>query len=378
MASLRKLTKRFFLLLNAGIAGVFLLACCNGFLHPDTWWIISLLAFIFPLLLVLQLGFLIFWLFVSPRWVLLPLLSLLLGWWQVNAFFALHSGKTDFSKKDSNTLRVLTWNVHRWDDFETRPLGRMNHRVAMLDQIAAYDADLLCFQEFYDPLDSASSITRYFRDKLHYPYFYFSRDYENHWGKFGFHTGNIIFSRYPILHNQKVNVTPDSTEHIESLIQTDIDFNGRRIRLATVHLQSVLFKGKDFRDVEIVRHGKDSILYASRSLAKKLRYALALRGYQADVVRRNLDTSPYPSVICGDFNDLPNSYSYARIRGDRLDAFRETGFGIGRTYTHISPTLRIDYILPSPEFEVLQCRRNVSPYSDHYSVIADLRLPRQK
>ena len=378
MPSLRKLTKRFFLLLNTGVALVFLLACCNRFLHPDTWWFISLLAFIFPVLLILEVGFVFFWLFVSPRWILLPLLTLVIGWWQVSAFFALHSGSSDFSKKDSSTLRVLTWNVHRWDDFESRPPGTVKHRVPMLDQVNSYNADLLCFQEFYEPMDSAQSIIRYIRENLHYPYYYFSRDYESHWGKFHFQTGNIIFSRYPILMTMRDKVTSDSTDHTESLIQTDIDFHGQRVRLATVHLQSVLFKGKDFRDVEIVRHGKDSILDASRSLAKKLRYALGLRGYQADQVRSHLDKSPYPSVVCGDFNDLPNSYTYARIRGDRLDAFRETGFGIGRTYIHISPTLRIDYILPSAEFQVLQCRKNVFPYSDHYSVLADLRLPHLK
>ncbi len=59
------------------------------------------------------------------------------------------------------------------------------------------------------------------------------------------------------------------------------------IRIFTTHLQSVLFKTKDFRNVEIIRNAEDSILEASRSLAKKLKNALGLRGYQADTVRSN-------------------------------------------------------------------------------------------
>ena len=80
------------------------------------------------------------------------------------------------------------------------------------------------------------------------------------------------------------------------------------------------------------------MLEASRSLAKKLKNALGLRGYQADTVRKQLDASPYPLIICGDFNDVPNSYTYFHIRGNLQDAFIAKCFGIGRSYIHISPT----------------------------------------
>ena len=83
---------------------------------------------------------------------------------------------------------------------------------------------------------------------------------------------------------------------------------------------------------------------------KNLKTPWVCSGYQADTVRKQLDASPYPLVICGDFNDVPNSYTYFHIRGKLQDAFIAKCFGIGRTYMHISPTLRIDYILPSDEF----------------------------
>jgi endonuclease/exonuclease/phosphatase family metal-dependent hydrolase len=167
-------------------------------------------------------------------------------------------------------------------------------------------------------------------------------------------------------------------QKVESLISADILVNGKTIRIFTTHLQSVLFKPKDFRNVEIIRNAEDSMLQASRSLAKKLKDAVGLRGYQADTVRNQLDKSPYPLVICGDFNDVPNSYTYFHIRGNLQDAFISRNFGIGRTYVRISPTLRIDYILPSRDFEVVQSRKLNSPYSDHHAVIADLRLQDRK
>ncbi len=56
------------------------------------------------------------------------------------------------------------------------------------------------------------------------------------------------------------------------------------------------------------------------------------------------------------------------------DAFLKKGFGVGRTYTSLSPTLRIDYILADKSFDVEQCKRITTKSSDHYMVVADLQL----
>ncbi|MDP4212158.1 MAG: endonuclease/exonuclease/phosphatase family protein [Bacteroidota bacterium] len=376
MASLRKFTKRFFILLNIAIAFLFLLTCCNAFLHPDKWWFISLLAFLFPLFLFLLLAFLFLWLFVSKKWALITLISLLVGWQNIHAFFGMSLAKKDFSHKQANTIRIMTWNVRRWDEFITKKTGASGHRLHMFELVSKQNADFLCFQEFYEPDDSSKSNIRYIRENLHFPYYFFSRDFHNRFSKY--QTGVIIFSKYPILRTLRQGFSSYAMDNPESLIEADVIVQGKRIRVCTVHLQSVLFKPKDFRDVEIIRKAEDSILQASRSLAKKLKYALSLRGYQADTVRRHLDASPYPVILCGDFNDVPNSYTYFHIKGERQDAFIAKSFGIGRTYINISPTLRIDYILPAPGFKVLQSEKIPSPFSDHHPVIADLQLQDEK
>jgi endonuclease/exonuclease/phosphatase family metal-dependent hydrolase len=71
---------------------------------------------------------------------------------------------------------------------------------------------------------------------------------------------------------------------------------------------------------------------------------------------------------------VPNSYTYFTISRKLQDAFLKRGFGIGRTFSGLSPTLRIDHILATKEFEVLQFNRLVKPLSDHYMIVADLRL----
>ena len=113
---------------------------------------------------------------------------------------------------------------------------------------------------------------------------------------------------------------------------------------------------------------------ASKSILRKLKAGYYFRSSQAEQVRIQLDKSPYPEIICGDFNDVPNSYTYFTIKGNRQDAFIRKGSGIGRTYSNVSPTLRIDYIMANKKLKVKQVKRVVLPYSDHYPIIADLLL----
>jgi len=377
MVTLRNFSRRLFIILNGIAVLLFLLACANSFLYPGKWWIISLLGLIFPLLLLaLTCLFLFGLLFRScRRWSLISLAALLLGWPNIHAFFAFHWGKAFDPEKPPHSLRVLTWNVRSWDEFITKKAGASGHRDKMLEFIGEQHADVLCFQEFFESHDPAQlpSNIPYIQTKLHYPYYYFSRD-SRRWDG-AYEAGVIIFSRYPIRDTFMLRYPhPDGIRSTESLISADIDVEGARVRIYTTHLQSVLFRSKDLHDLQIIRNVDDSILQASKSIIRKLRYAYRGRGDQAEQVRAALDKSPYPAIICGDFNDVPNSYTYFTVRGGWQDAFTRKSFGIGRTYVHLSPTLRIDYILADPRLPVLQSRKVSLPYSDHNPVMADLQI----
>jgi endonuclease/exonuclease/phosphatase family metal-dependent hydrolase len=376
MANLRTFTRRLFITLNILTVILFLLACASSFLHPDRWWLISLLGLIFPLLLLLVLAFFVAGLFMSSYrpWALLSLTALLIGWSNIHSFLAMHPGKAFTTAKAPGALRVLTWNVRSFDEYITRKKGASGHRIKMLNFIDSLHPDVLCLQEFFESYHPADTPNiPYIEQQLHFPYHFFSRDYGRYDGKWS--SGVIIFSRYPIVDSMIMHYSkPDGVAATESLIAADIQVGDDTVRVFTTHLQSVLFRSKDFHDLEIIRNVDDSILMASRSIAKKLAYAVRHRGDQAEEVRVRLDRSPFPGIICGDFNDVPNSYTYFTIRGNWKDAFLQKGFGIGRTYVHISPTLRIDYILADPQFDILQCRKFSLPWSDHNPVVADLKL----
>ncbi len=69
---------------------------------------------------------------------------------------------------------------------------------------------------------------------------------------------------------------------------------------------------------------------------------------------------------------MPNSYAYQTIGENLQNAFEEKGSGLGRTFTGIAPTLRIDNIFASTSFTVNQFVRLPVKLSDHFPIIADL------
>jgi endonuclease/exonuclease/phosphatase family metal-dependent hydrolase len=86
-------------------------------------------------------------------------------------------------------------------------------------------------------------------------------------------------------------------------------------------------------------------------------------------------------MVMGDLNDVPGSYAYAVMRGNREDAFLQQGAGLGATFTSSSsfilqllPTLRIDYIFHPKIFSTSQFLIGGRRLSDHSFLLADIRL----
>lgn len=370
----RRLTKRFFIITNIVLASLLLLACANTFLHPGSWWLVALLGLLFPLLVLLVFGFLIFWILVGSRWAFLSLVTLILCWPNLSSFYAWNFSAGFKTEKKEKSLRILTWNVHYFDQMYRPKQQENSQRIPIINFLKQQDADVLCLQEFFESNNPQyDSNIAYIKQTLNYPYHYFVDDYRLPHNLY--QVGPAIFSRYPIISTSRLEYNSMAhTRTSESLISADLNVNGDTIRVYTTHLQSVMFRRKEYQYIEKIKKVEDSLLEASKSIVKKLKQAYAARGAQARNVRDELNNSPYPGILCGDFNDVPNSYTYFQIRGAWQDAFIEKGAGIGRTYASISPTLRIDYIFADQRFDVLQCRKIEVSYSDHYPVVADVIL----
>ncbi|MEP7277072.1 MAG: endonuclease/exonuclease/phosphatase family protein [Bacteroidota bacterium] len=372
---LRKVSKKFFIVINIAAVITFLLVCCTGFLNPGRYWYIAVLGVGFPFIVAVLLAFIFFWWFFKSRWAFLSITALLLGWSQVHVLFGFHLFSNFGTAKPAGSLRVMQWNVSRMDQMNPKRPGG-SFRKPILEFIQKMNPDVVCMEEFLEsnnPREFDENIP-YFTDTLKYPYYFFARDHRRWDGVY--EHGVIIFSKYPMLDTLRLRFSgPDSLKAAESLIHTDIEVNGQRIRIFATHLQSLRFDGNDYSAIQTIAKGENDAVNKSKGVLKKFRQAYSLRSKQAELVRREMDDSPYPVILCGDFNDIPNSFTYFKIKGDYNDAFLKSGFGIGRTFASLSPTLRIDFILADKKLRVSQFKKTKLYYSDHYPLVADFILP---
>ena len=367
---MRKVTKIVFLLINIFVAVVFLLACLAPYLDPKKWWFISLIGLGFAFVFVSLIAFILFWLVFKPRYILISLLPMLIGYQSIMVFFAFHiPDKFDYNKPNT-ALRVAHWNVARFTEWKRNNNKGSKTRLKMMDLLKEQNADVLCLQEFFTSTDTVYyNNLNHLMKELGYPYYYFSWDSDGYkqW------VGQAIFSRLPIADSGMIRFPKPAMA--EAFIYADVLFNSDTVRIYTTHLQSVQFKKQDFETIEKIKKNEDGAVENSKGIFSKLIRSVVKRSVQAEVVKNMLARSPHPFILTGDFNDVPNSYTYFTIRGDHMqDAFLETGLGVGKTFSYIAPTLRIDYIFTTRDFEIRQFNRVLRNYSDHYMLVADLEL----
>ena len=370
MASkLRLFTKRFFIYCNIIVVIIFLLSCLVPYLNPQKWWFLSFLGLAFPFLLVIVILFLAGWLILlRPKHALISGVALLFSIKSIIVFFAFHRPVAFNYTKDKHTLRIASWNVARFVELKQNNNKGSQVRLKMFELIKQQDADILCMQEFHTSTlpDFYDNITPV--KALGYPYFYFSFDTD---GDNLFYS-SIIFSRYPIIDSGLVRYPRPTLADV--LLHADIKVNDDTVRVYTTHLQSLQFNKKDYDRLNKIAGVKDSLFSNSRNIISKMKRGYSNRSIQANMVSDILEDSPHPVILCADLNDVPNSYTYHKVRGDMQDAFLKKGFGIGRTFTGLSPTLRIDYIFADKHFRIKQFSRINKRLSDHYMLVADMEL----
>jgi endonuclease/exonuclease/phosphatase family metal-dependent hydrolase len=367
----RRLTKKFFIISNIVLAVLFLLGCYGGWADPKTWWPLGFLTLAAFYLLLLLIGFILFWLFVKPGWSLISIVAMLLAYKPITNIIPVKFSSSFDKQKQPAALRIMSWNVEHFDILEhkTHP----EKKQQMLELISEYQPDIACYQEMVGSDKNAKAIN-YIPDIIQadgfadYHYSFNPKlDFDgNH------HFGIIIFSKYPMINKQTISFYPNDYNSIFQY--ADIVKGEDTVRVFNIHLQSLKFSATNLEYIEKPDITDDDDLKKSKSLISKLKTGFLKRKKQAERIREELDKSPYPVIVCGDFNDVPNSYSYNTIGKGLKNAFKEKGSGIGRTFSGISPTLRIDNIFAADRFTVNQFLRIPKKLSDHFPIFADVQL----
>lgn len=360
--------KRFFGLFTYGYAAVFLLSCFSFCISPATFSPIALLGLGFPYLFLGMLFFIVVNLYRN-KWVALILFIILLpGLYNFSHVFAFNP-KSFQDQKEKGALRVITWNV---EAFGKHDLPQEENSEGILQTIQAYNPDVVCLEECPHHIKTYKAWENICKvmDSLGYKGTYHVSDSALWEGKMiDFNTGVGLFTK-DSLSNKFTKRILDQSNHFQNYISADMIYNHKPVRLKVGRLSSFnLYADTAHQDKNIYEITMDR----KRMVQHQLRSIEKLHQEQIQIIRKDIDASPYPVVYCGDMNSVPTSYNYYLIRGKNLqDGFQKGGWGIGATFYNIVPTLRIDLCLSDYSFKVLQSKVIKVTYSDHYPLITDM------
>ena len=336
---------------------------------PIRFWFVGLLTLASLYLLLALVIFILFWFVVKPSLMFISILAIVVAWSPIQELFRVRMAKDFVVKKHPDNLRVMSWNVEHFDilEYKTHPEVKQH----MIDLINDYQPDVACFQEMVasDSLGGAINFVPDFTKKLSMPYVHYSYNKKLDFdGKH--HFGIISFSKYPLFNEHTMSYAPNDYNSIFQY--SDLDKDGDTFRLFNLHLQSLKFSKENLQYIGETSIDEGKNIEGSKSLISKFKTGFLKRKVQSEHIKQSIDESPYPVIVCGDFNDVPNSYAYSTIGNGLKNSFTEKGTGIGRTYYSISPTLRIDNIFCGKQFNVEQFTRLKKKMSDHFPLISDL------
>lgn len=334
---------------------VTILSCFGGVIPPTfTAWG-SILTIGMPVMLTISAVITILW-FCFGHWIIggagvltfFICLSPIRMWFPMNGENEPDPGQPSFT--------VLTWNI-----LHDRDLQDSNHSGSRtFAKILELDPDIVCLQEIqgftkenlhhYDPARIDSLMKRY-------PYVLGEDSYDLR-----------ILSKYPLRH-----IYFGSVNHYTLAEYFTVRFPHREIAMCNVHLPSFaldenekhIFSGTDRNEKA---PSKESM---TKAILRKLNYAIPVRANAASKVNNGFQNLAMPVIVCGDFNDVPASWTYRLfLRSGFKDAFVETNFFPTYTFWPNGFRFHLDQIFYRGSVRPLSVKRIDIRTSDHMPLLA--------
>lgn len=366
--SKHKFRFRLFLWINQFFVFLLLLTYLSPLVPPQIFWPLSIFGLAYPILLLVNILFIVFWLILVNKNLIYSLLAILIGLSTLNKHFRFKG--TD-EKIVEQGLKIVSFNVKNLSN-NNEKYADIKIRSSIQNYLEEQEAQLICLQEFQTyPSEGINTVTE-FKERLRMSYSAETRYVSN--SRFKFVDLMVIFSKYPIIKQQELRFQDKSYALI-----TDIAYQKDTIRLFNIHLESNHFARNEYEifsspDVGLNEETGGQIAILLNKLARFSK----IRNIQVNRIRELIKKSPHPIIVCGDFNDTPATYSYNTLAKNLKDAFVEKGKGYGNTYNGKLPAMRIDYILSDTLFQVHHFEIGKINISDHYPVISTLSLSSDK
>ena len=310
----------------------------SPYVDPNTTWFFSFFGLGYPILLFVNIGFVLYWLVTKIKYVPLSLIVILLGYNSIIKTIG-------FNKPTSVSegFSVMSYNIGG----TSQHFSAKNKKIKIEEfkkLIRKLSPDVVCLQErkeFLIPIldDIFKTYTTHVDPEMK----------------------TCIYSKLPILDSGKI--TFDTPYH--SATWVNVNYNNEKYRVYGLHLSS--------NKVPNLVDNLNEIIDESVYVLDKYSIHAAKRVQQLDAVMQHAETSPYPVIITGDFNDMPQSFTYRKISQEYCDAFIERGNGLGKTQKSNVPGLRIDYAFCDEEIVILDHDIIESDLSDHSPIITTIK-----
>lgn len=304
----------------------------NAYVPPKVFPFFNLLSLGFPILIVGYILITIFWI-IS---------------WKKRAIFFVVAGFLFFNPmkrwvnisstpKETANLKIITLNVK----------GGLLGKEKIEEYINQQDADIVLLQEDGGKDFDFSKLKRGERIPV-----------------------VSLFTKLKILDHK--NILTGNFEDINAYSDyTDVEVNGKPIRVINMYLQPFKFEKSKVKLNGNTEEDEAKLKYVVRKLIPTFK----IHQDQVAIIRKAIEDSPYPVIVAGDFNSVPNSYEYYHLGDGLLDSFYEVGNGLGTSFHDYKFPLRIDFIFTSKSITPINHHVDRSTtLSDHFPTSATFNI----
>lgn len=320
----------------------------GGYANPAERTAMAMIVYVLPIFILIDIITLLFYLIRRLwHWALIPFITLLCCIPYISTIY-----KPSFLAPSNHELagiNIASYNVALFG----REITGFKAEDILSEMKEKQKVDILCIQEykaFSGDKDNTASYLAYFNNV--------AKGRED----------MVVFSRYPI----KKSGTIDFGTTNNSAMWADVDINGKILRIFNVHLETTGFNRtlhkaakQEMQGSTVEKNALISAIYGNYTRG------MVVRARQADLVAQAIKESNYPVVVCGDFNDVPYSYTYNTMKGDLVDGFKECGSGFMSTFRG-KKAVRIDYIFHDEALKGLNYYKSNLSFSDHDPVFMKL------
>ncbi len=347
------------LITNCIVAAPLLLFYIDAFPSPAESRYVVLLPFGFAGMFIINIVFILVWIFLKWKYLFISLITVLLGVSYMSAIFPLPSYLNSANREGE--IKIMSYNVMLFGLYDWQ--RNFEIKDSIINIIVKEQPDILCLQEVYwndkknkfAPLDDI--LKKLPETGIHKQAMATAVQGQN----FGLATISV----YPIVGEDFIKFE----NSFNGVIITDLLIDGDTVRVFNCHMQSIQLNQNDYTVIETITDSVNNV--KMRFVIKKIIEASKLRSKQTDIVAEAISKSPHPVFVCGDLNDFPLSYTYLKLSKGLQDTYSVKGRYPGVTWDNFGIKQRIDVIFYNKKFRCTSHRVIEKAFSDHYPVVAE-------